>query len=132
MAGILRDAAPAFVVRTDGLGSSVRRIDDRVTIGSRAPRNLRGMHASISTFRGDPDDLPARYDAMVAEIPPGDMRLHLCLRADDGIVVVDTCPSQAAFKAFFGSEGPFRALLARHGLPEPEVADHPVHAAFTG
>jgi len=30
---------------------------------------VRGMHASISTFRGDPDDLLARYDAMAADIP---------------------------------------------------------------
>ena len=48
------------------------------------------MHASISTFRGDPDDLLARYDAMIADIPAASMRLHLCLRSDDGIVVVDT------------------------------------------
>jgi hypothetical protein len=87
------------------------------------------MHASISTFRGDPDELLARYDAMVADIPAASMRLQLCLRADDGIVVVDTCPSREAYEAFFDG-GPFRALLARHGLPEPAVADHPVHAAI--
>jgi hypothetical protein len=87
------------------------------------------MHASISTFRGDPDDLVARYDAMVADIPPANIRLQLCLRTDDGIVVVDTCPSREAFDAFF-HDGPFRSLLARHGLPEPEIQDHPVHAAI--
>ena len=87
------------------------------------------MHASICTFRGDPDDLLARYDAMVADIPPASMRLHLCLRSDDGIVVVDTCPSREAFDAFF-NDGPFRSLLDRHGLPEPEIEDHPVHAAI--
>jgi hypothetical protein len=87
------------------------------------------MHASISTFRGDPDELLARYDAMVADIPPASMRLHLCLRAADGIVVVDTCPDRAAFEAFFNG-GPFRSLLSRHGLPDPVVQDHPVHAAI--
>lgn len=91
---------------------------------------LRAMHASISTFRGDPDGLLARYDAMLADIPPESMILHLCLRADDGIVVVDTCPSQESFEAFFAADGPFHSLLARHGLPQPEVHDHPVHAAF--
>jgi hypothetical protein len=85
------------------------------------------MHASISTFRGDPDDLLARYDAMAAEIPEANLGLHMCLRADDGIVVVDTCPSREAFEAFYG--GPFPALLARHGLPEPVIEDHPVHRA---
>jgi hypothetical protein len=88
------------------------------------------MHASISTFRGDPDLLLARYDAMVAEVPAANMRLHLCLRTGDGIVVVDTCPNREAFEAFFGEDGPFRALLARHGMPEPVIDDHPVHAAI--
>lgn len=100
-----------------------------MTIGSRTAMMLRAMHASISTFRGDPDDLLARYDAMVAEIPAASMRLHMCLRSDDGIVVVDTCPSREAFDAFFHG-GPFRSLLARHGLPDPVVEDHPVHAAI--
>ena len=61
------------------------------------------MHASIWRFGGDPDDLLERYDAMVAEIPPESMRLHLCLRAPAGIVIVDTCPSREVFEAF--SEG---------------------------
>ena len=88
---------------------------------------VRAMHASISTFRGDPDDLLARYDAMAADIPEASLSLHMCLRADDGIVVVDACPSREAFEAFYN--GPFRALLARHGLPDPVIEDHPVHRA---
>jgi hypothetical protein len=129
MARILSDARLPFVLPANGLASSARTIDDRVTIGSRAAMILGAMHASISTFRGDPDDLLARYDAMVAEIPPASIRLHMCLRSDDGIVVVDTCPSREAFDAFFHG-GPFRSLLARHGLPDPVVEDHPVHAAI--
>ena len=58
------------------------------------------MHASVWRFRGDPDDLLRRYDAMVAEIPAASMRLHLCLRASDGMVLVDTCPSRAVFEEF--------------------------------
>jgi hypothetical protein len=88
------------------------------------------MHASIWKFDGDPDELTRRYDAMVAEISPVNMKLHLCLRASDGIVMVDTCPTQGAFKAFAASEQ-FRALRDRHGLPEPSrVQDHPVHIAI--
>ena len=88
------------------------------------------MHASIWRFAGDPDELERRYDAMVAEIPAAAMRLHLCLRGSDGIVLVDTCPSRADFTAFAGGEA-FRSLRARHGLPEPErLEDFPVHAAF--
>jgi hypothetical protein len=88
------------------------------------------MHASISRFQGDPDELLARYDAMLAEVPAANMRLHLCLRGDDGIVVIDTCPSRDVFESFFAADGPFRGLLARHGLPEPEVTDLPVHVAM--
>ena len=89
------------------------------------------MHASIWRFRGDPEELLRAYDAMVAEIPAANMRLHLCLRADDGILLVDTCPSRQAFESFAG--GAFPALRERHGLPEPEwVEDFPVHAAFGG
>lgn len=87
------------------------------------------MHASIWRFTGDPDELLRRYEAMLAEVPAANMRLHLCLRARDGIVLVDTCPSREAFEAFAGAG--FRALRERHGLPEPaELHDFPVHVAF--
>jgi hypothetical protein len=88
------------------------------------------MHASIWKLAGDPDDLLSRYDAMLAEIPPGVMRLHLCLRAPDGIVLVDTCPSREAYELFRADPG-FGALRERHGLPVPErLDDYPVHAAL--
>ncbi len=87
------------------------------------------MHASIWRFRGDPADLLRRYDAMVAEIPASVMRAHLCLRAPDGMVIVDTCPTREDFESF--SRGVFVDLRRRHGLPDPEeVEDLPVHVAF--
>ena len=86
------------------------------------------MHASIWKFSGDPDELARRYDAMAAEIPSANMRLHLCLRAPDGFMLVDTCPSKEVFDEF--TEG-FRALRERHGLPDPDrLEDFPVHVAF--
>jgi hypothetical protein len=88
------------------------------------------VHASIWKFTGDPDQLLAGYDAMTAEIPPSNMRLHLCLRASDGFLLVDTCPSREAFEGFAHSDA-FRELRARHGLPDPErLEDFPVHVAF--
>jgi len=51
------------------------------------------MHASIWKLEGDPADLLDRYDSMLAEIPTASMQLHLCLCAEDGIVIIDTCPS---------------------------------------
>ena|SRR5258705_14006311 len=88
------------------------------------------MHASIWKLEGDPADLLDRYDSMLAEIPTASMHLHLCLRAEDGIVIIDTCPSREAFHQFTGSET-FRAMLAHHGLPFPaQLDDYPVHAAI--
>jgi hypothetical protein len=52
------------------------------------------VHASIWKLRGDPDQLLRGYDAMVAEIPSANLKLHLCPRAPDGIVLVDTCPTK--------------------------------------
>jgi hypothetical protein len=88
------------------------------------------MHASIWKFAGDPDALLRRYDAMVAEIPGTSLRLQLCLRAPDGIVLVDTCPTKEVFDSFAEGEA-LRGLRERHGLPDPErLEDFPVHAAF--
>jgi hypothetical protein len=86
------------------------------------------MHASIWDFSGEPKDLLDRYEAMISEIPPESMRLHLCLQAADGIVIVDTCPDHDSFTAF--ATGPFRELRRRHGLPDPTtLSDYPVHRA---
>jgi len=54
------------------------------------------------------------------------------LRAPDGIVLVDTCPTKEVFDAFVSDEA-VRVPPEKHGLPEPEhVDDLPVHAAFVG
>ena len=90
------------------------------------------MHASIWKFSGDPDDLLTRYDAMMGEIGAGNLRLHICLRAEDGFVMLDACPSKQAFEAFATGDA-FRGLRERHGLPEPvQVDDFPVHLAYAG
>jgi hypothetical protein len=90
------------------------------------------VHASLWRFAGDPDELLARYDAMISEIGASGMRLHVCLRAPDGILMLDTCPDRETFEAFAAGAG-FRELRERHGLPEPErVDDYPVHLAYAG
>jgi hypothetical protein len=91
---------------------------------------MRPMHASIWKFTGDPEALLRGYDALIAEFGSEVPRLHLCLRAPDGIVFVDTCPTASAFAAFAADDG-FRARLGRHGLGQPEsVEDYPVHVAY--
>lgn len=88
------------------------------------------MHGSIWHISGDADDLPPRYDGILAELPESDVTLHLCFRAADGLVIVDTCPSEEAFRSFITGEW-FGELLARHDLPYPDrLNDFPVHMAI--
>ena len=88
------------------------------------------MHVTISTIKGDPDDLLRRYNALIGEVPLPDSGVHLCLRGEDGIVVVDTCPSKEAHDAFYAEGGPFDTMFAKVGLPRPAtLEDYPVHAA---
>jgi hypothetical protein len=88
------------------------------------------VHASIWRFVGDPSQLLRRYDAMLAEVPTANMRLHLCLQSADGFVLVDTCPTKQVYDAFAKGEA-FRSLRDRHSLPAPvELADFPVHVAI--
>ena len=65
-----------------------------------------------------PDELLRRYEALLIDVPAENVRLHLCLRADGGIIIADTCPSRDAFEGFVA--GTMRDLSARHELPEPE------------
>ena len=88
------------------------------------------MYASIWKWDGDPDRLCAAYEALLADTPADVMRMHLALRAPDGLVVVDTCPTRDAFVAFT-SDPTTRAQLQRHGLGLPtELDGYPVSAAF--
>jgi hypothetical protein len=87
------------------------------------------MHASIWTFEGDPDELLRSYEAMFEDVPMAQLRAHLCLRTETGIVLVDTCPSREVFEGW--AAGPFPELRRKHGLPDPaRVEDHPVYTAI--
>lgn len=89
------------------------------------------MPASIWRFTGDPDELLAGYDALIAQTPSERLGLHLCLRAPDGIVIVDTCPTEQAWIDFRADPG-FDEARARHGLPAPAIEAFPVHHAVVG
>ena len=88
------------------------------------------MHCSIATYVGDPSDLVARYEALVAEVPARNMRFHACARTEAGIVIFDTCPSKEAYDSFWSSPDVL-ALFERHGLANPtERIDFPVVRAY--
>ena len=78
------------------------------------------MYLGTYTFNGDPDELLARYDRMMASFPDEALLVHLCVRSENGITIIDTCPNEADFRAFStGHE--FHAALGAVGLPEPAV-----------
>jgi hypothetical protein len=88
------------------------------------------MYASIWKFEGDPEELLPAYDAMSAELNAAGPGVRLCLRAQDGIVVVDTCPSREIHEGFAVSER-LREARERFGMPEPSRVDgYPVHAVL--
>ena len=88
------------------------------------------MRGSVWTFKGAPDDLLARYDAMLAEFPVEQMIAHVALRTADGFLVVDTCPTEELFRSFIAGEW-FAELRAKHGLPAPtHIDDYPVHVVI--
>jgi hypothetical protein len=90
------------------------------------------MHGSVWVFVGDPDELAAGYEALLAEVPAANLRFAACVRTPTGIVMVDTCASREDYEGFF-ARADVRALLARHGLGDPvSVVDGPVVAAFAG
>jgi hypothetical protein len=89
------------------------------------------MHLGIYRFEGEPQELLPAYDRLLAMIPAGNITWHLCAVEPGGIVIYDTCPTEAAFTAF--SSGPdFAAAVRAAGLPEASVTGFPVHVARTG
>jgi hypothetical protein len=89
------------------------------------------MFLGMYRFDGDPAELVAAYDRLIAGFPPGMIELQLCVRRPDGITVFDTCPSAEVFAEFSTSEG-FAGALRAAGLPTPTVEPlGDVHHAIT-
>ncbi len=78
----------------------------------------------LGTYRviGDPTELAAAYDRLMTNFRDDQLLVHICVRTDEGLVIYDTCPSQADFHAF--SSNPV-VLAARQeaGLPAPQVGE---------
>jgi hypothetical protein len=87
------------------------------------------LHCSVWRFTGDPDALERGYLALLEEIPASNHVLHAAARTPDGLLIFDTCPSEEAYHAFFGSERVL-ALFEKHGLRDAAAEDFPVIAAY--
>jgi hypothetical protein len=71
-------------------------------------------------FDGDPAVLTQAYDTFMAGYPTDELDLHVSVVREDGITILDSCPTVEAFEAFSRSPE-FAAGLAAVGLPEPRV-----------
>lgn len=54
------------------------------------------MYLGMYSFRGDPAELLAGHDRMLALLPEGRLDLHLCVQTEDGIAILDTCPNRGS------------------------------------
>lgn len=89
------------------------------------------MFLGMYRFDGDPAQLTAAYDRLIAGFPPGMIELQLCVVRTEGITVLDTCPSAEVFAEFSTSDG-FAGALAAAGLPMPTIEPiGDVHHAIT-
>src|SRR3954451_3062274 len=80
------------------------------------------MYLGAYDFKGDVDELVSAYDHLVAGFPPGMVMLQVCVRHDDGITVLDACPSRDDFRAFSTSDT-FGGALRAVGLPDPTIRE---------
>ena len=87
------------------------------------------MHCAVWRVTGDPDELELGYRAMMEQVPASNHVLHAAARTPDGLLIFDTCPSEEAYRSFFGSDQ-VRAMLAEHGLRDGVVEDFPVVVAY--
>jgi len=88
------------------------------------------VHCSVWRFVGDPDELERRYVTMIAEVPESNHTLHVAAKTPDGLLLVDTCPSEEDYHRFFDPGGPGAALLEKHGLEPTAREDFPVIRAY--
>jgi len=78
------------------------------------------MFLGVYRFEGNPDELLAGYERMMASVPADALHLQVCVRDGNGLSVYDACPTQEIFESFSNGDQ-FRELLKTVGLPVPTV-----------
>jgi hypothetical protein len=73
-------------------------------------------------FAGDPDELLGAYRRMMGALPPESIYWHACVRTDEGISVLDACPTREVFREFSTSDA-FEQVRSAVGLPDPVVTE---------
>jgi hypothetical protein len=80
------------------------------------------MFLSSYEFTGDPDELLAGYDKLMASFPLDMIIFNVCIRTNDGIRIIDGCPTRVDFVAFSTSPT-LTAALDAAGLPGPTIVE---------
>ena len=90
------------------------------------------MYLGSYEFDGDPDQLLAGYDTLMASFPVDLIIFHTCVRTDDGIPIIDGCPDLAETSVRSRRAPRSRRPSTTVGLPRPTVVElGTVHAART-
>ena len=86
------------------------------------------MYLGIYDIDGDPDELLAAYDRVMAGMPDDQIPFHACAVRKNGITIYDACPTKEAFEKF-STSAEFRSAAEAAGLPWPgKIEGRPLHA----
>ena len=81
---------------------------------------MSALYLGALHFDGDPGDLLPGYHRLLKRFPPETLDLHVCITRDDGLMVLDACPTKEIYTAFTSSDA-FLGAIAEAGLPAPRV-----------
>jgi hypothetical protein len=86
------------------------------------------MYLGIYEVDGDPDELLAAYDRLIAGMPDQDVQFHACAVRENGITIYDACPTKEVFEQF-STSAEFRGATEASGLPWPSrIEGVPLHS----
>ena len=78
------------------------------------------MFLGMYNFEGDAAQLRMAYERMLELMPHNNLQLHVCVSGDNGLSIIDSCPSKESFLSF-ASSSEFADALKTAGLPTPKV-----------
>jgi hypothetical protein len=71
-------------------------------------------------FDGDPGELLPGYHRLLERFGIDTLDVHLCVVREDGLTVLDACPTRAVYEEFTTSDM-FREAVVAAGLPAPRI-----------
>jgi hypothetical protein len=78
------------------------------------------LYLGAAHFDGDPGELLPGYHRLLERFGIDTLDVHLCIIPDDGLTVLDACPTKTVYEEFTTSEE-FREAVAAAGLPAPRI-----------